>query len=88
MTDLVAGTQYPSSLGSTVVELRGVMPNNTLTVSKTAFTMLGTPAAGAAAACACGLLPWDKDITDFMLALQCQTCRKSCSGILMSNRCP
>ena len=42
LTELTALFQYPSALGSTVVELRGVLPNHTLTVAKTAFTMLGT----------------------------------------------
>ena len=38
---VVVTEQYPAGLGHTVVELRGVQPNNTLVVSKTAFTMLG-----------------------------------------------
>ena len=38
---VVVTEQYPQALGHTVVELRGVLPNNTITVSKTAFTMLG-----------------------------------------------
>ncbi|KAK9803497.1 hypothetical protein WJX73_009314 [Symbiochloris irregularis] len=37
---VVVTEQYPAGLGHTVVELRGVQPNNTLVVSKTAFTML------------------------------------------------
>ena len=38
---VVVTEQYPQALGHTVVELRGVLPNNALVVSKTAFTMLG-----------------------------------------------
>lgn len=37
---VVVTEQYPQALGHTVVELRGVLPNNTATFSKTAFTML------------------------------------------------